>query len=519
MTNISPGELDGIAYLWRNDFFLREMRAGTSLTYDDVSLATNFSRILPSQANVSTRIGHLVLPTPIISADMDTVTEADMAIAMAMNGGLGIVHYNMPPDEQISQIAKVKNYMHGINHKPITISPDKKIGEIIQMRQEKWYKFGTFPVLSEWKLVGLIGSSVLNDMYAERKVQDVMTKREDILTITPNQLWSEPIKRSYQFFTENPGKNKLLIVDDSNVLKWLITLSDIQRISQEKSNSTIAQDSSHRLLVWAALHPWRTQEGVLDENKIRNHIEELLQKWVDSIALSSAHAHTESMGELIKLTRQVAKDITIIAWNVTSANAVEFLAESWVNVIKVWQGPGSICTTREVAGVWIPQLSAVAIASMAAEQLGVQIIADGGITKSGSIVKAFAAWADAVMLWGLLGATNEAPWEIFKHDWKLYKVYRGMWSSEAMQQWSAARYGHTGKDAVRKATAEWVSAATVITWPVSKILQDLVGWIQSGMWYLGASHLAEIREKARFTKMTWAGGVESRTHDIIKIER
>ncbi len=519
INSLSPEELDNMAYLGRDQFFLREFKNWTALTYDDVTLATLHSSILPKDANVATRLHNLLLPIPIISADMDTVTGPDMAIAMARSGGLGIIHYNMTSEAQIDAVAKVKHNVHGVTAKPIAVRADQKVGDVMKMQEEKGYNFGTFPVLDkDGKLIWLIGSNVLQNIHRNKNIKDVMTKRTDIVAITPEELWKDPIATAKRFFEDNVGKNKLLIVDGDNNLKWLITLSDVERISKEAMHSTIAQDSQHRLLVWAALSTQRDSKGRLDKEKLISHAEKLILKWVDALALSSAHAHTKSAWEAIALIRKKFPDITIIAGNVTSAKGVEFVARNGANVIKIWQGPGSICTTRDVAGVGIPQLSAVAIASMAAEQLWVQIIADGGINKSWSMVKAFAAWADAVMLGSLLGWADEAPGDILVINGEELKSYRGMGSMAAMRDWSAIRYGHNPNDVWWKTAAEWVSAYKPRTGPVSKTLAELVGGVQSGMWYHWAKKLSDLRKKARFAKMTPAGRIESSPHDIIQVQ-
>lgn len=517
---LTPQELDEMAYLGRDAFFQKAFRESTAFTFDDVTLATNFTNVLPKEAKVATQVHNLILPVPIFSADMDTVTEEKMAIAMAQNGGMGIIHYNMTPEEQIRQVAKVKNYTHGVIDTPITVHPNMLIGEVMKMREEKGYSFGTFPVVDEnKKLIWLIGSSVLQEMHANRSVSEGMVWRTEILTMTPEELVNHPIEKADKFFQDNIWKNKILIVDKNNTLKGLITGSDIARIRKESGSQQMAQDSQHRLLVWAALPLWRNKDQRVDEDKLREHAYKLVEAWVDAIVLSSAHAHTESIGSAIRFVRSQFQDLTIIAGNVTSASGVEYLSHAGANVIKIGQGPGSICTTRIVAWVGIPQLSAIYIASKAAELLWVQTIADGGLTKSGDIVKAFAAWADAIMLGGLLGSSDEAPGKVIEIEWKYFKAYRGMGSKEAMISGSAARYGHSINDTSKKTAAEWISAAKPASGPVWDTLATLVWGVQSGMGYLWAKELKEIKEKARFIRMTTAGGIESRPHDVIEIKR
>jgi len=514
VNNLTPEELDEIAYLGRDAFFMRELQNGTALTFNDVTLATNYSEVLPRQADVSTQLHRLLLPTPIISADMDTVTDSRMAIAMAQNGGMGIIHYNMPPEEQVRQVTQVKHYVHGVIDQPISVNPTDTIGDVMKMKKD----FGTFPVVDKkGKLVWLIWSSVLQDIHSDRPVSEAMTRRNDILTITSEELWDDPIETAKRFFTEHIGKNKLLIVDTDDRLKGLITLSDVQRITRETWQNKMAQDNEHRLLVGAALPLWSQSDGSMDTDKLSAHLESLVWSGVDAIAISSAHAHTRNIGEVIQLVRSLYENITIIAGNVTTAKGVKFLADAGANVIKVGQWPGSICTTRTVAGVGIPQLTAVYIASKAAEQSGVQIIADGGITQSWDIVKAFAAGANAVMLGGLLGSADEAPGEIFEINGKSYKSYRGMGSTAAMRAGSAARYGHQEGSVGQKVAPEGISAMKPASWPVSWTLSNLVWGVQSWMWYLWAMSISEISEKARFIRITGAGMDESRTHDVTEV--
>lgn len=515
---LSANELEDLGYPDRDVFFWNALKRNLALTYGDVSLATNPSGIVPAQANVSTRVGKLTLPTPIISADMDTVTEDQMAIAMATHGGLGIIHYNMTREEQIKQVAKVKHHIHGVIDNPITLSPEMTIAEVLGLKREKWYSFGTFPVVdTEWKLLWLISSSHLNNLYNARQVGAIMTNREDLTTIQDTELWENPIQTALRFFQENPWKNKLPIVNEHNVLKWLITLSDIGRETTWWW-TLMARDDEWRLLVGISLQTIRDTNGKLQEDQMKEYIQSLQDKWVDALLVGSAHAHTKWVIEVVKFVKKIAWEVTLIVGNVTSARGVIDLADAGADIVKIWQWPGSICTTRVVAGVGVPQLTAVYLASKAADEKWIQIIADGGITASWDIVKAFAAGAHAVMLGWLLGSADEAPWRLFEIDGRMYKAYRGMWSIAAMEAGSAARYGHTKWSMTSKTTAEWVEAMKPASWPVGKTVLGLVGWIQSGMWYLDASTLPEIREKARFVQMTGAGGQESKVHDVIEVK-
>ena len=345
-----------------------------------------------------------------------------------------------------------------------------------------------------------------------------MKKREEIITIDESKLWINPIATADVFFNENIWVNKLLIVDHKNNLRWLITAKDIDNITRESQSSIKpSRDKQHRLRVGATLHMFRTPEGQLDKKRILQYVDELVEKWIDVVAVSSAHWHTESIGEMVQLVRKSQPTLTIIAWNVTSAEGVEFLKNKWADTIKIGQWPWSICTTREVAGVGIPQMTALYVCSQAAKIVGAKIIADGWISKSGDIVKALTL-ADAIMAGGIFAWAQESPWEIFEFKGEQFKVYRGMWSHEAMKDGSAARYGHT-KDKVRKLTSEGIVGMKPIAWPISDIIKEYRGWVQSGMWYLWAKDLKSLRKNARYIKMTPAGQKESAPHDITQLKK
>lgn len=517
--SLSSLELEYSGYLGRDDFFELRFRQGNMLTYDDVTLATNLSHTLPWDADTTTRLGRLVLRTPIVSSDMDTVTEAQMAIAMATNGWIGMIHYNMSREEQVRQIAQVKHHIHGVISSPITVHRDMTVDDLLALKEEKWYTFGTFPVVdSERKLEWLISSSHISDIHRWKKIWDIMTPRDKVGVISESELGGNPLKIARDFFDHHPGKNKLPIVDQNNTLKWLITLSDVQR-EMTGEGSAMARDGSGRLLVWVSLQTLRDTKGKLIGSAMREYVERLLAEWADALLISSAHAHTGSVLETVRFVKKITDEVTLIVGNVTSAGGVIDLADAGADVVKIGQWPGSICTTRRVAGVGIPQLSAVYLAAKAAAEKWVYIIADGGIQASGDMVKAFAAGADAVMLWSLLWTADEAPWEIFEIDWKRYKAYRGMWSTAAMQAGSAARYGHKAWTLSSKTAPEWVEAMKAASWPVWPTLSNLVGGIRSWMGYLGAATLPEIREKARFVQMTWSGGRESWVHDVMEVRK
>lgn len=510
-------DADAEFYLPAEAFFRANLPAG--LTYDDVSLATLYSEILPKEADTSTALSEaLKLQIPVISADMDTVTESRMAIAMALNGGLGLIHYNMPGKDQIKEVARVKRHIHGLIQDPITVSPNETIGDVLAMIESRKFSFSTFPVVSaDGKLAGLLSGNVVKERYRSKKVIEVMTPRSELITESESAIAHDPIAAADKFFTAHVGINKMLVVNEQNQLRGLVTGSDVEKITAEsKSRRKPARDAQFRLVVGAAISPTRKPDGSLDRDKIIDHIGHLVEEHIDAVAISAAHAHTLSVGEMTKLIRSSFPDLTIIAGNVTSGAGVEFLADCGANTIKIGQGPGSICTTRVVAGVGIPQLTALHVASLSARRKGVRTIADGGITKSGDIVKALTL-SDAVILGGLLAGCREAPGEIMEINGKVYKAYRGMASLAAMRAGSAARYGHDKNDITRKVAAEGIEGLKEVSGSVDDVLANLIGGVQSGMGYLGARDLEALRSKARYIRVSPAAQKEAAPHDVIEV--
>jgi IMP dehydrogenase len=514
---VAPSASDSDFYLPAERFFASNLP--DALTYDDVSLATLHSEILPKDTDLATSLSDsLRLQIPIISSDMDTVTESRMAIAMALNGGLGLIHFNLPGKDQIKEVARVKRHIHGLIQDPITVSPTATVGDVLQMIDQKRFDFRTFPVVDEsGKLAGLLSGNLVKDRYKTKKVAEVMTPRKQLITVQEKNMAADPIKEADRFFTVNVGIHKMLVVDDKDNLRGLVTSSDVERITSEaKSRRKPARDANFRLVVGAAISPVRKPNGELDRDKIVAHVGELVDEAVDVVAVSTAHGHTAGVGDVVKLIRGAFKDLTIIAGNVTSAAGVEFLVQAGANAIKIGQGPGSICTTRIVAGVGIPQLTALHVSSRCDCRRMVRLIADGGITKSGDIVKALTL-SDAVILGGLLAGCREAPGEIMEISGKLYKQYRGMGSHAAMKAGSAARYGHDKNDSTRKVAAEGIEALKEVSGSVDDVLGNLIGGVQSGMGYLGAKDLGELRSKARYVRVTPAGQKEAAPHDVIEV--
>jgi IMP dehydrogenase len=512
----SRSAADAQFYLPAEEFFRSSIP--TALTYDDVTLATLYSEILPRDADTSTSVSDsLGLQIPVISSDMDTVTETRMAIAMALNGGLGLIHYNMGPKEQVKAVARVKRHVHGLIQDPITVSPGQTIGDLLALIELKRYEFSTFPVVAEdGSLVGLVSGNVVKERYRSKKVADVMTPRAQLKTETESDVSKDPIKAADRFFSAHIGINKMLVVDRQGHLRGLVTASDVERITGEtKSRRKPARDSQFRLVVGAALSPARKPDGSVDREAVLAHVGHLVDEHIDAVAISTAHGHTAGVGALVKLVRGAFPSLTLLAGNVTSAEGVDFLADCGADAVKVGQGPGAICTTRIVAGVGIPQLTALYVASTAARRRGTRILADGGIAKSGDIVKALTL-ADAVICGSVLAGCREAPGEIMEISGKTYKQFRGMGSLAAMKAGSAARYGREGDDA-RKVAAEGIEALKEVSGSVDEVLTGLIGGVQSGMGYLGARNLAALRERARYARVSPAGQREASPHDVVEV--
>ncbi len=510
--------LDERFYLPADEFF--PSTAGLGLTYDDVSLATRYSEVLPRMTRLDTSLSDfLPLSLPIVSSDMDTVTEHRMAIAMALNGGLGLLHYNMTEADQVAEVRRVKNHIHGMIGDPAVVSPEDTIAQVLARIEHDGLAFSTFPVVGpDNTLLGLLPGSAVKERHGQRKVAAVMVPRDRIFTVVEKDLGKDPIAKADKLFSEHVGQNKLLVVDAKNKLRGLFTLSDIERISEEsRAHVRPTRDSGFRLRVGVAISVPRNADGEIDRARFLAHAAALVEEGADALAISTAHGHTKGVGDAVRMLRKAHKGLTLIAGNVTSGEGVEFLAAAGADTIKIGQGPGSICTTRIVAGVGIPQLTALYVASRAAAQKGVRILADGGITKSGDIVKALTL-ADAVILGGLLAGSREAPGKLMEINGKTYKEYRGMGSHEAMRKGSAARYGHSASGKFNKVAAEGIEALKEVSGTVDQVLGSLAGGVQSGLGYLGANNLTEHRALARYIRITPAGLREAAPHDVIEIK-
>jgi IMP dehydrogenase len=437
---------------------------------------------------------------------------------MAQNGGLGLIHYNMAEADQLSEVSRVKNHVHGLIQDPIKVSPEQFVGDVLRMIEQRNFGFSTFPVVDgSGKLVGLLPSHVVKQRYAKRKVADALLSRAQVHTISKKELGSNAIARADKFFNDHPGIHKLLVVDEQDHLQGLFTMSDIEKITQEKTAQfKPARDSRFRLICGAAVSATRNAFGNLDRDRILKHVGELVERGLDVVAVSTAHGHSKGVGDTVRLIREAHPQLPIIAGNVASAAGVGYLADCGANAIKIGQGPGSICTTRIVAGVGVPQLTALYVASRAAQKKRVAILADGGVTKSGDIVKAL-TMANAVICGGLFAGCPEAPGQTMEIGGKLYKQYRGMGSLASMKAGSAARYGHTN-GATLKVAPEGVEALKELSPSVDRILEQLIGGIQSGMGYLGAANLTQLRQRARFIRVSPAGMREAGPHDIVEVK-
>jgi IMP dehydrogenase len=509
--------LDSQFYQAADSFF--PANASLGLTFDDLTLATLYSEILPRDTQLETQLADgLRLNIPIISSDMDTVTESRMAAAMALNGGLGLIHYNMPERQQLSEVSRVKYHVPGMIPDPIKVAPEQFIADALKLIEERRFGFSTFPVVNEkGVLVGLLSGHVVKPRYAKRKIADAMTPRAQVQTIHKKELGKDPIARADKFFTERPGIHKLLVVDDDDHLHGLFTMNDVERIQQErKAQFKPARDTQFRLICGAAVSATRNAFGELDRERVLNHVGGLVERGVDTVAVSTAHGHSKGVGDTVKMLRDAFPKLPIIAGNVSTAAGVEFLADCGANIIKVGQGPGSICTTRIIAGVGVPQMTALYLCSRAAAKKGVTILADGGVTKSGDIVKALTL-ADGVICGGLFAGCTEAPGDVMEIAGKIYKQYRGMGSLAAMKAGSAARYGQPSNP-TQKVAVEGIEALKEAVGPVDRVLAQLIGGIQSGMGYLGSANLEQLRTKARFIRVSAAGMKEAAPHDVVELK-
>ncbi len=465
-------------------------------TFDDLLLVPAASAVLPGEVNLATRLTRKIsLNIPLVSAAMDTVTEHRTAIALAREGGVGIIHKNMAITDQVSQVLKVKKSESGMIVDPITVAEDQTVGDVKKIMRN--YRISGVPVLRDAKLVGIVTNRDLRFVSdLDLLVREVMTSKNLVTAragITLEQ--SKALLHEYRI-------EKLLVVDDKEQLQGLITIKDLEKI---KKYPNAAKDTLGRLRVGAAI-------GV---GSNLSEVEQLVNAEVDVIGLDSAHGHSQNVLNTLRMVKDAFPDLQVIAGNVATPEGTEALIKAGADCVKVGVGPGSICTTRIVAGVGVPQMTAIHNCAMAAAKHDIPILADGGIKHSGDISKAIGIGAHAVMVGGLFAGTDETPGETFLYQGRTYKGYRGMGSLGAMKKGSSDRYFQEDIDSAAKLVPEGIEGKVPYRGPLSAIVYQLIGGLRSGMGYLGAANIEELRQKARFVRISPAGLKESHVHDVI----
>ncbi|OMH40160.1 IMP dehydrogenase [Desulfurobacterium indicum] len=468
-----------------------------ALTFDDVLLVPNYSEVLPTQVDVSTQLTKRIrLNIPIMSAAMDTVTEADLAIAIARQGGIGIIHKNMSIEEQAEEVDRVKRSESGMIVKPVTVSPEQTIADAEALMKK--YKISGLPVTDEnGKLLGIITNRDI------RFVKDFSIKISEVMT--KENLKTVPVGTTLEQAKEILHKHKiekLPVVDEQGFLKGLITIKDIEK---KEKYPLASKDELGRLMVGAAV-------GVGADALKR--VTALVEAGVDVIVIDTAHGHSKKVLETVERVKAEFPELDVIAGNVATAEATEALIRAGADAVKVGIGPGSICTTRIVAGVGVPQLTAVAECVKVADKYGISIIADGGIKFSGDVAKAIGAGARVVMIGSLFAGTKESPGELILYQGRSYKVYRGMGSLGAMKKGSKDRYFQSEVEE-KKLVPEGIEGMVPYRGPLADTIHQLVGGLKAGMGYCGAANIEEMRKKARFVKITASGLKESHVHDVI----
>ncbi|MFM1913927.1 MAG: dehydrogenase [Bacteroidota bacterium] len=467
-----------------------------ALTYDDVLLLPSYSEVLPREVSTQTKLTKKIsLNIPIVSAAMDTVTEADLAIAVAREGGIGIIHKNMPIAKQAEQVRKVKRYESGMIIDPITLTDDKTIGDALALMKEN--RIGGIPVVNKSNiLIGILTNRDLRFQKDKKKpVTEVMTSQNLITAVEGIDL-----KKAEEILQENKIE-KLPIIDKNGKLVGLVTYKDILK---RTSHPLACKDEFGRLRVGAAL-------GVTAD--ILERVAALVKVGVDVVSIDTAHGHSKGVIDALKRVKKEYPDLQVIVGNIATAEAGIALAEAGADAVKVGVGPGSICTTRIIAGVGMPQLTAVYEVAKAIKGTGVPVIADGGIRFSGDIAKAIAGGANSVMIGSMLAGTDEAPGEIIIAEGRKYKSYRGMGSLEAMEDGSKDRYFQDAEDDIKKLVPEGIVGRVPFKGSVVEILYQMVGGLKAGMGYCGSKDI-ETMQQAKFVKITAAGVKESHPHDI-----
>jgi len=467
-----------------------------SFTFDDLLLVPAASNVLPRDVDTSTLLTkNISLNIPIVSAAMDTVTESSTAICMAQEGGIGIIHRNMSIEQQAIEVDKVKKSESGMIVDPITIEPEKKVSDALKLMNQ--YSISGVPVVKKGKLVGILTNRDLRfEENIDQPVADVMTKK-NLVTVSANISLDDSKKLLHKHRIE-----KLLVVDDEYRLKGLITIKDIEKIRRYPN---ACKDSKGRLRVGAAV-------GIIDREE---RIHALLAVGADVIAIDTSHGHSAGVINAIKSIKSNFPKCELIAGNVATVEGAKALIEAGVDAVKVGVGPGSICTTRIIAGVGVAQMSAIRDAYKIASKHGIPVLADGGIKYSGDIVKAIGAGAHCVMIGGLFAGTEESPGENILFQGRSYKVYRGMGSLEAMKMGSRDRYYQDDIEGPAKIVPEGIEGRVPFRGSLSASILQLIGGLKAGMGYIGCKTVPEIIEKARFIRITQAGLRESHVHDVI----
>ncbi|MCU0574232.1 MAG: IMP dehydrogenase [Syntrophobacteraceae bacterium] len=468
-----------------------------ALTFDDVSLLPDYSEVLPHETDIGTRLTReIAMNIPLTSAAMDTVTESETAISMAREGGIGIIHRNMPVDRQAHEVVKVKKSESGMIIDPVTVEPDQCISDVLKLMSR--YRISGVPVVKDGQLVGIITNRDLRfETNLDQKVSEVMTHKN---LVTAHMGIS--LEESKRLLHRNRIE-KLLVVDEEGKLKGLITIKDIMKV---KKYPNACKDHLGRLRVGGAV-------GVGAET--RDRVVALMSAGVDLIAVDSAHGHSRNVIQTVRMIKEEFPSLQVMAGNVATAEGAEALIQAGADAVKVGVGPGSICTTRIVAGVGVPQVSAIMACAMVGKERGVPIVADGGIKYSGDIVKALAAGADSVMIGSLFAGTDESPGETILYQGRSYKVYRGMGSLGAMREGSRDRYFQDEVSEPKKLVPEGIEGMVPHRGPLNASVHQLLGGLKAGMGYLGCGNLQELRTRARMVRVTSAGLRESHVHDVI----